>query len=141
MNFELHRVAREKGYTIGRLFLLDDDGNQTRKICDTLEPQWRDYKNGEKKVKGKSAIPEGRYLMAVTYSPKFERWLPLLLHVPDFTAIRIHEGNTPQDTEGCILVGENWRKGEVLRSRQALKRLMQIVSNRPEGEAMHITVS
>ncbi len=76
-------------------------------ICDTLEPTWRDYKHGAQKIMGISAIPEGRYAVVITWSPRMKQWLPLLLGVPMFSGIRIHAGNTAADTAGCILVGEN----------------------------------
>ena len=86
------------------------------------------------------AIPEGRYPLVVTWSPKFEQWLPLLLNVPKFSGIRIHAGNTSCDTEGCILVGENREVGKLLDSRRTLARLMKLLRERPEGEAVHLTV-
>ena len=80
-------------------------------FCDTLEPTWRDIGPGRpgRKLPGRTAIPEGRYPVAVTFSPRFGRWLPLLLHVPMFTGVRIHAGNTAEDTAGCILVGASTR--------------------------------
>ena len=110
-------------------------------FCDTLEPTWRDYKNGAYKVKGRSAIPEGRYAVVISYSPKFKQWLPILLGVPKFEGIRIHAGNTAKDTEGCILVGRNQRVGEVLESRKWLYELKQkIVEAKGRGEAVWLTV-
>ena len=110
-------------------------------FCDTLEPTWRDYANGAYKVKGHSAIPEGRYAVVISYSPKFKQWLPILLGVPKFEGIRIHAGNTTADTEGCILVGKNREVGKVLESRIWLHRLKQkIVEAKGRGEAVWITI-
>ena len=110
-------------------------------LCDTLEPTWRDYKNGAYKVKGRSAIPEGRYAVVISYSPKFKQWLPILLGVPKFEGIRIHAGNTAKDTEGCILVGKNREVGKVLDSRIWVHRLKQkIVEAKGRGEPVWITI-
>ena len=88
-----------------------------------------------------SAIPEGRYAVVVSWSPKMRLWLPMLLGVPMFSGIRIHAGNTAKDTQGCILVGVNLKKGMVLHSRIWMRRLMQkIVEARDRDEAVWITV-
>jgi hypothetical protein len=87
------------------------------------------------------AIPEGRYPVVISYSPKFKQWLPILLGVPMFKGIRIHAGNTVKDTQGCILLGENRVKGRVLNSRLWLKRLKEkIVEAKERGEAVWITI-
>ena len=120
----LTRIAKRADYTIGRL----EDENGV-KICDTLEPTWRNYKGGELKVPRKSAVPEGTYPVVITKSKKFGKYLPLLVGVPGFDGIRIHSGNTVNDTEGCILVGQNLIKGKVLLSRLTLEKLMRLIEN------------
>ena len=124
MKLTLKRIAKRTDYTIGRL----EDENGV-KICDTLEPTWRDYKGGELKVPRKSAVPEGTYPVVITKSKKFGKYLPLLVGVPGFEGIRIHSGNTVNDTEGCILVGQNLIKGKVLLSRLTLEKLMRLIEN------------
>ena len=151
MELILERIAKRKTYTIGRLYIqrhVDDEylaGTENQYFCDTLEPTWRDYKNGAYKVKGRSAIPEGRYAVVISYSPKFKQWLPILLGGPEFNrkwqGIRIHAGNTAEDTEGCILVGKNKIAGQVVDSRIWLHRLKQkIVEAKDKGEAVWLTV-
>ena len=116
-------------------------GIEDQYFCDTLEPTWRDYANGAYKVKGRSAIPEGRYAVVISFSPKFKQWLPILLGVPKFEGIRIHAGNTSEDTEGCILVGKNREVGKVLDSRIWVHRLKQkIVEAKGRGESVWITI-
>ena len=151
MELILTRIAKRKTYTIGRLYIREQvmdeylPGYEDHYFCDTLEPTWRDYANGAYKVKGRSAIPEGRYAVVISYSPKFKQWLPILLGGPEFNrkwqGIRIHAGNTAKDTEGCILVGQNREVGKVLDSRRWLYELKQkIVEAKDKGEAVWITI-
>ena len=141
------RIAKRKTYTIGRLAIIKKVSEEYKTyeeeeyFCDTLEPTWRDYAHGAHKIKGRSAIPEGRYAVVISFSPKFEQWLPILLGVPKFEGIRIHEGNCSEDTEGCILVGKNREVGKVLDSRIWVHRLKQkIVEAKDKGEAVWLTI-
>ena len=138
MELTLHRTKKRKHYTMGTLSI------EGEHFCDTLEPTWRDIGPHGKgiKIPGKTAIPEGRYALYVTRSPKFNAWLPLLRQVPNFVGIRIHAGNTVEDTAGCILVGHALPKyrGRLFDSQQWLQRLMERLGERPEGEMMWITV-
>ena len=121
-------------------------------LCDTLEPTVLELKTTMKKaVVLRSpkkmaalkpfAIPEGRYPVVITWSPRFGKWLPLLLHVPHFEGIRIHAGNTAADTAGCILVGQNLKVGHVLNSNTWLKRLKdEITEAKARGEGVWITI-
>ena len=151
MELILERIAKRKTYTIGRLYIrqqvMDEylPGTADEYFCDTLEPTWRDYQNGAYKVKGRSAIPEGRYAVVISWSPKLGAWLPILLGGPEFNkqwqGIRIHAGNTAKDTQGCILVGMNKLAGQVVDSRIWLHRLKQkIVEAKDKGEAVWLTI-
>ena len=151
MELILERIAKRKTYTIGRLYIrqqvMDEylPGTEDKYFCDTLEPTWRDYEHGAYKVKGRSAIPEGRYAVVISWSPKFKQSLPILLGGPEFNkqwqGIRIHAGNTAKDTEGCILVGKNKLVGQVVDSRIWLHRLKQkIVEAKDRGEPVWITI-
>ena len=53
------------------------------------------------------AIPTGVYLVQNSMSPKFKRELPLIWNsgVSSSRGIRMHRGNTVNDSQGCILVG------------------------------------
>lgn len=56
------------------------------------------------KVPKRTAIPAGRYKVIVTKSPRFNREMPLVLSVPNYSGVRIHGGNQHTDTDGCILI-------------------------------------
>lgn len=52
-------------------------------------------------------IPEGTHCIKLTYSPKFKKDLPLIWSdaVPKNRGIRVHNGASVKDTDGCILIG------------------------------------
>ena len=133
MELLLERTEKTKTYTAGRLYVVNELGKAY--FCDTLEPSLHPTNHLRPK-----AIPAGRYDVAVTWSPKFKRWLPLLLKVPNRSGIRIHAGNNPEDSSGCILLGRALLPGHVYNSRSTLEKLMQRLKERPEGEAIHITI-
>ena len=131
MRITVQRRYLGEAYTIGTMFINGDY------FCDTLEDKVREFgENGEGKVYGQTAIPYGKYRVILTYSPKFKRELPLLLNVPYFEGIRIHRGNTDQDSSGCLLLGENKVKGKVINSTQyeveLVKRIREAISHNEE---------
>lgn len=59
------------------------------------------------KVQNETAIPKGRYEVTISYSNRFKCDMPEILNVPGFAGIRIHQGNSDVDTDGCLLLGLN----------------------------------
>ena len=146
MNLELKRIFKGKDYTVGRLFI---DGEY---FCDTLEDPVRQLDSIKDKIYSETAIPTGKYKVSMSIvSPKYSirksyNWcggrLPRLLDVPFFDGILIHSGNTPDHTAGCILVGENKIKGQVINSMNTLKNLWVKLNVADEvGEEIWIDVS
>ncbi len=107
----------------------DDSAEGASFLCDTLEPTRRNLSGGARKKAGRTAIPEGRYPLVVAYSPKFRRWLPTLVGVPGFKGIRIHTGNTENDTRGCILVGTASAGSCLVFSCDAFRHLTQLLES------------
>ncbi len=120
----LTRTYLKKYYTIGNLYCVGVDlsGKNSRLIenqflCNILEDTFRGNDLAKCKIPGKTCIPEGSYIIKMTYSPRFKKDLPQLLNVPFFTGIRIHSGNNAEHSEGCLLPGMNKAVGQVLESK------------------------
>lgn len=141
LQMKLDRRYKCNGYTIGHLYV---DG---RFFCDTLEDADRGLADTmteaeikAKKLKSITAIPTGVYYVTTgTKSAKFGDKpfyrqtcggkLPRLLGVKGFDGILIHCGNTAKDTDGCILVGENKVKGQLINSRETFQRLYAVLKD------------
>lgn len=152
MKLQLTRIALRPTYTIGRLLI---DGER---FCDTLEDKVRDTNKdgdlldeGEQKVYGQTAIPYGTYGVTLNVqSPKYSKrkaydfckgYLPRLLDVPHFEGILIHIGNKPEDSAGCILVGENKVVGGLINSTATFKRLYErLKAASDRGEDIEIEI-
>ena len=124
MNIKVKRTARKSTYTIGKVTI---DG---KAFCDTLEDTdrgvrkdmqfvstggvngyWVDNRPHDggiiEKVPGKTAIPTGLYDACSYYWPKFKCYVVMMLRVPGFTGILMHNGMTADHSEGCVLLGKN----------------------------------
>ena len=138
MKLVLKRIAKLDKYTIGKLYI---DGKY---FCDVLEDPDRGLSSNmpldeikKIKVKGETAIPIGTYKINMNIiSPKFKNkfWakpyngkIPRLENVPGYEGILIHPGSYPEDTQGCILVGKNKIKGQVVESQNTFHSLMNIL--------------
>lgn len=141
MQLDLHRKWLKKGYSIG---ILSIDG---KRFCESVEDEDRGLKQTDsletikaKKVKGKTAIPVGTYEIKITYSPRFKKNLPLLLNVPGFDGIRIHSGNTADDTEGCLIYGKNTEVGKVTNSRFWTNQVIDAIALALQKERVFIKI-
>lgn len=121
MKVVIYRKYRKENYTIGRVYI---DG---KFFCNSLEPTDRglfQYQSVSEilnaKIKGKTAIPCGKYKISRTYSNRFKRLMPQIMNVKGFSGVRIHAGNTAEDTEGCPLFGNNTQVGKVVNSRKMI---------------------
>jgi hypothetical protein len=127
------RVIREPsllGVTHGSLYI---DGAW---CCWTLEDVMR-----EVKIPGETAIPAGTYTLRLSLSQRFQRLLPELLEVPNFTGIRIHAGNGAGDTSGCLLVGRKRGEQGILESKLALLEVLEYCRRATTaGDPMTITL-
>lgn len=119
MTVRIERAYKKAKYTIGKVYI---DGTF---FCNSLEDTDRglrqDMSVGEItriKVAGETAIPSGQYKVSITHSPKYKRTMPQVMNVKGFTGIRIHSGNTANDSLGCILLGKNDKVGWISNSRQ-----------------------
>lgn len=121
MEIKLDRRYRKSDYSIGNLYV--DELWQ----CNTLEDTDRGLRQEmgaseicRRKEAGKTAIPQGKYRVGLTFSPEFcgKSWAQKyggrvlsIEAVPGFSGVRIHPGNWPGDTDGCVLVGKNTVRG------------------------------
>lgn len=152
MKLKLERRFRGPNYTIGSLFI-----NGVYK-CDTIEDVDRGLTDSmsvdeikAKKVYGETAIPTGTYKIDMnTISPKFKdrSWakfcggkLPRLLDVKGYEGVLIHVGNKAGDSLGCILVGDNKIKGQVINSTATFQELYsELLKAKVKGEEITIDI-
>lgn len=134
MKMQLIRTKLLADRTLGTLYA---PGLVLRTLEDQVRPAY------EPKVMHATAIPAGEYEVIVDYSQRFKVEMPRLLNVPGFEGIRIHPGNTPEDTSGCILVGQYFGTDNTVRqSRKAYEELMEILEAAyARNETITITIT
>lgn len=144
MELYLRREDFTKKSTIGQLNI-----NGGPSLCFTLEDTDRGLKQTDslfsikaRKLFGITAIPAGRYEVVLNYSNRFKKYMPQILNVPGFEGVRIHCGNKPEDTEGCILVGmEKENPDAIGKSRIAYDKLMAELEKFEKDGKIYITIS
>jgi len=129
MKLELIRKEFTEKATIGELYI---DG---KFFCFTCEDKDRGLKQTDAlvwintvKVFGVTAIPYGTYEIKMTMSNRFKRVLPLLIGVRGFEGVRLHRGNTAEDSHGCPLVGYKKAYNSVFESTKAENDLVSILN-------------
>ena len=154
MKLTLKRIYTCSTYTIGHLYA---DGEY---LCDTLEDCDRGLTDkmtveeiSKKKVYGQTAIPKGNYEIDMdTASSSFggkepyktlcKGKVPRLKEVKGYSGVLIHVGNYPKDTLGCILVGLNKAKGQVLQSRVTFEKVYKVLAKaHSKGEKITLEIS
>lgn len=137
MKIKVVRIHKAENFTVGKLFIDDEF------ICYTLEDTVRQIEGkpvAEWKIQNQTAIPTGTYPLTLTFSNRFQRILPLINNVEGFIGIRIHTGNSPLDTDGCILVGSAWdgTSGWISGSKEAFSKLFPILDSSTEEKTIEV---
>ena len=127
MKIEVKRIFSCIYYTIGKLYI---DGEY---YCDTLEDCERKVK-----IQNETAINKGTYKVILNHSNRFNRIMPLLLNVPKFEGIRIHNGTSAANTSGCILVGRNTETGKLTESKETFENLLALMIDTKEEISIKI---
>lgn len=153
MELVVDRKWKKQSYTISNLTI----GGKW--FCNVLEDTDRGLDDSMsiaeiKKLKRPSitAIPRGTYEVTLdVFSPRFctktfykqvcNSKLPRLLNVKGFEGILIHAGNTDKDSSGCLLVGVNKVKGQVINSKETFKELYKLLKDKHDkGEKITIKI-
>ena len=147
------RKWKMRSYTISNLII---DGEI---FCQVLEDADRGLDSSmsldkilELKRPSITAIPRGTYEVTLdVISPRFgskpfykevcDGKLPRLLNVKGFDGVLIHAGNTAEDSAGCLLVGQNKVKGQVINSQATFRELYNLLKDRHDkGEEITIKI-
>lgn len=141
MEIKLIRKIRTGKSTIGELYI------NNQRECFTLEDKDKGLTQKmplseitAKKDFGKTAIPSGRYEVALTFSNRFKQYMPLLLNVPGYEGVRIHPGNKAEDTEGCLLLGQTKASDFIGQSKLAYQAFLRQFKAVEKKEKIFITI-
>lgn len=158
MVFKVLRDVLAVGFTLGKL-----NHPNGKQLAFTVEDEVR-----EKKIKGVTAVPFGKYELALRYSPKFsdsfyadkdytliekKAYLKLSIeekkkytthqliwvkNVPEFEYILIHWGNWAKDTDGCLLIGNTRLPNGIGDSRSNYMKTYPIIARAIRQERTYI---
>ena len=157
MKLILERTYNCKTYCIGHLYYITEDENKIKKyICDTIEDVDRGLDESMsleeiKKIKvyAQTSIPTGKYNVSINIvSPKFSLKpyyrkfcngkVPRLLGVKGYDGILMHKGINQNSSAGCLIVGYNKIKGQVVQSQEAFEKLYRLLKTAKQGIQIEI---
>ena len=149
----IDRKCKKEDYTIGKLYI---DGKY---ICNTCEDTDRGLDERmdlqmikTRKIPTRTAIPIGTYevrmdIVSNKYS-KYEYYqkvcngkVPRLMGVKGFEGILIHCGEHAGWSSGCILVGDNTKKGRLTNTQERFEEIYKILLEaHKKGEEITIDI-
>jgi len=130
MDFFLNRYFYSSTCTIGVLT------NNISFSAFSLEPPHPSFSSSSP-----FCISSGLYQFISNFSPKLQYFCPLLLRVPGRSGIRIHVGNFPKDTSGCILIGFGASQNSISHSKKAFSSFIDLLSSLSSEEQNFIEIS
>lgn len=140
MNITIYRYQDTGAATMGLMFI---DG---RFFCHILENPWMQNQ------RNLSCIPAGEYVLGLRkeggfhrkYSEKFpdlHQGMIEVKDVPERDFILFHIGNSPNDTDGCILVGASSKKNFIGASTKTYERWYdRVIRYMQEGIDVHLSI-
>lgn len=136
---ELKRMEKLEDRTLGCMvvYLNENILENELNVFNTLELP---YKGNQRNI---SCIPCGKYKVTKRFSEKYGNHFKVE-SVPNRSDILIHVGNYPEDTHGCILIGDDARdinadgKNEVVNSKHAMRKLNKLLKNEKNIELVII---
>jgi hypothetical protein len=131
MKLTLKRDVFSDKFTLGTLSV---NGKHLGFTCEDTDRHIEDDKDGDgnpidkgEKIYGQTAIPKGTYPVTLSFSHRFQKIMPEVLNVPNFSGVRIHGGNRADNTLGCPLLGSTRLGDGVANCAGVNKRLIELI--------------
>ncbi len=143
MEIEVKIFKKAKGYRAGKMYI------NGKYLCFTIEDEDRGLTKTmpleeikTKKQYGITGIPLGKYQVAMTFSNRFQVYMPQIMDVPGWEGVRIHTANKATELEGCIAVGlEDSSDGFMGNSKTAYTELIKQIKAVEKKEKIWLTIS
>ena len=136
LELTLRREIFDVEFTLGRLYVAGSY------YCYVGEDADRELEiHPENKIHGQTAIPRGRYQVSTSFSSRFGRVMPIILGVRNYSGVRFHGGNGPEDSLGCPMLGTQRTPRGVANCKEINKRLLKLIQDtEAKGDQVWVTV-